>query len=317
MKRMKRLLAFHQSAKKAMAVIVCLSITITTCQWSLFSSEAKSPIDDEIKKAKVQKLLSNYQAASVQYLNVKQVLSNYADKSFATEAEVKTAIEELQKLDEALAKSFYGHLVQVALTNKTFKASLEGESAKVSAINLQIKLKTNRAKILEINGARQVEADIKKEKEVLRELYTKIGNNLKTASRQNGAKKVSLNRQQDKLSLGRFKMHSLVSTTEASRSFNELDETALTANALTSFDGGVTLAITAAAILLIGAWAAGKAQDFAEPEDGGDTEMKVCTDRAERRRTRCLNRARNNWWLRAECFATYLLNMSNCWAIPQ
>lgn len=293
--------------KIAAAISACLALCLFTPWARVIGSTAA--VADTPETARIRREAAAFSNAIRQISNL----------PLSTERDLRQAVEVLKKNDAVLRSNYFSRMVRIALDNPAFSRAIESKLAKTSAKELSLQLQRNREAVREFPGARQAEQEILKQLRSDAAALERVGKRLQEASR---SRKAGLSEAPPAPAA----MFVKADFSPGRGDFADADLASPGEPAAFACEA-ICLALIAAAVALIAAYAAAKGEDLLDkPRNApGDTtsprdtrsDFKICTDRAYDRRESCLRGCDKDFWCESGCWAIYTLDMSGCVLLPQ
>lgn len=312
----RRLTSTARAAARRIAVWLCV-LSLTTVPIAALTPPAKTEAATPPAAAVADTPeMSRIKTGAAAFSNAIRQLSNLP---LSTERDIRQAIEVLKKNDAILRSNYFSRMVQIALDNSTFRRSIESRLAKTSAKELSQQFQRDKEMVQDFPGARQAEQKIREQIRSDAAVLERIGKRLQDVSRN---KRAGLRERP----LAPAVMFAKASFLPERSNFTDANPASPGEPAAFACEA-VCLALIAAAVLLIGAYAAAKGEDLLDkprnppgditsPRDNR-SDFKVCIDRSYERREACLKGCDKDFWCESGCWGVYTLDMSACVLLPQ
>jgi hypothetical protein len=223
-------------------------------------------------------------------------------------ADFQAVVTKMEAFDEKLRVNSFDRMVKIAEGEATFKAGIEAAAEREGADKLAARLNASPTQVMQISGAPQAASAIRVEMKRDKAIVQQLASSLQAATK-------GIVVQLD-LGAGERDMTADLADPTPDPFVSLLADPAY---AVIGADDAIVIALGAAAVLLIGAYASAKGQDFQENPTQTDTrsDFKKCTDRAYNNRQACLRRAGSDWFKQTGCWAIYYVDFDTCLVFPQ
>jgi hypothetical protein len=245
-----------------------------------------------------------------------------------TPADVQKVLAVLER-SSAGFKGLHGKTVVLAMNTGAFKTGVEAEAERVTAKGLQLKIRQSPRDVSRLRGFDDAKSAIRRQLQSDSAVLARVSKKLEEASRLRGALPSAPSTESHRLRVARASYHSLAKAISSPASVMQASFSSLnTAMSRLPVEApvepgvgepaavqtGVEAALIAAAILLIGAFAARKVIDIEPPDDGGPSPFAACMNAAESKRDRCLRRG--DFFADIQCWAVFGVDTSRCILLP-
>jgi hypothetical protein len=265
-----------------------------------------------------------YQTNGSKYDTAIRNISSLQQAPLKTEADVKKAIEILQKneIDDSMV---FGKGVTLAINLSSFKAGVRAEADRLTAKGVVTQIKSKSLSVSRIGGFNDLKSALKRQFDGDAATLKQVGARLQQASKQRGIS-FSAPGSASRIGMASAFAPGLLGAGARSNQFTSFTlttspvrtEASNTASPqLDPITGGVLAGIAMAALaFVIVKYAEEKAQDIEENPDTGVSQMGECRSDARRARNRCLNRNEGNFFGQAGCWAQYTVDEAACLLLP-
>jgi hypothetical protein len=324
---------------KALAIMAfCFNFGVITPTMPILGAAARA---QESKTQKFQSILSRanakqalQQASATKYDTAIRNISALEQAPLKTEADVKKAIDTLQKneFDDAMV---FGKGFTMAINNSAFKAGVEAEANRLSPNGVAAQIKSKSLSISKIGGFNDLKTALKRQFDSDAAMLKRVGSRLQQAAKQRGisllspgsAPKTGMASAFASGFLGKKSLYnSFISTNNScSTPSDTLGASPSRTNALPvepaqidpvtgSILAGVALG---AAAYLITKYAEHKViHDLEDDPDTGVSPTAACRTDAKNARNRCLAKHDGDFFAQAGCWAQYTVDEAACLLLP-